>query len=48
MFRQFGSRGGDMNSMMKKMMGGKMPDMSKLEGMDPKQVEEITKSFKYK
>jgi len=48
MFRQFGSKGGDMNSMMKKMMGGKMPDMSKLEGMDPKQVEEISKSFKYK
>jgi len=48
MFKQFGGRGGNMQGMMKKMMGGKMPDMSKLEGMDPKQMQEMAKNFKMK
>ncbi|MDD3178385.1 MAG: signal recognition particle receptor subunit alpha [Candidatus ainarchaeum sp.] len=47
MFKQFGARGGNINSMMRK-MGGKIPDLSKMEGMDPKQMEQMAKNFKFK
>jgi len=46
MFRKIKGKGGDLQSMMKKMMGGKMPDMSKFDGMDPKQIQEMAKNFK--
>jgi len=46
MFKQFSSKGGGSAGMMKKMFGGKMPDMSKLKDMDPKQMEEMAKKFK--
>ncbi len=46
MFKQMGGPGGkDMQGMMKKMMGGKF-DMSKLENMDPKQMEEMARTMK--
>lgn len=46
MFKQFSSRGGGSAGMMKKMFGGKIPDMSKFNDMDPKQMEEMVKHFK--
>jgi len=48
MFKQFSSRGGGSAGMMKKMFGGKMPDMSKFNDMDPKQMEDMAKQFKLK
>jgi signal recognition particle subunit SRP54 len=48
MFKQFGARGGSSQGLMKKMLGGKMPDMSKFNDMDPKQLEEMSKNFKSK
>ncbi len=48
MFKQFGSRGQNSKAMMKKMLGGNIPDMSKLNDMDPKQMEEMAKKFKLK
>jgi hypothetical protein len=48
MFKQMGGPGGkNMQSAMKKMMGGKF-DMSKLENMDPKQMEEMARTMKGK
>jgi signal recognition particle subunit SRP54 len=46
MFKQFGARGGSSQNMMKKMFGGKIPDMSKFDDMDPKQMQEMAKKFK--
>lgn len=46
MFKQFSARGGSAQGMMKKMFGGKMPDMSKLNDMDPKQMQEMIKKVK--
>ncbi len=48
MFKSFGGAGGkNMEGMMKKMMGGKM-DLSKLENMDPAQMQEMAKTMKFK
>jgi signal recognition particle subunit SRP54 len=46
MFKQFSARGGSAQGMMKKMFGGKMPDMSKFNDMDPKQMQEMMKKVK--
>jgi signal recognition particle subunit SRP54 len=46
MFKQFSARGGSAQGMMKKMFGGKMPDLSKFNDMDPKQMQEMMKKVK--
>lgn len=48
MFKQFSSRSQSPTSMMKKMFGGKIPDLSKFNDVDPKQLEEMSKQLKFK
>ena len=48
LFKQFGSSAKNPQGLMKKMFGGKIPDMSKFNDMDPKQMQEMAKNFKMK